>query len=74
MSTTPTQSASGDHEHFDLTFEGALCAIQLDTHVVRSFDDTAKGPPQFVYESGVIETGTVSNIVLRGGAVRQRGS
>ena len=53
----------------DLTFEGALCAIQLDTHVIRSFDDTAKGPPQFVYESGVIETGTVSNIVLRGGAV-----
>ena len=53
----------------DLSFFDALCAIQLDTTVLRNYDDTAKGPPHFQYSSGVIETGTVTNIVIRGGAV-----
>ena len=53
----------------DLSFFDTLCAIQLDTPVLRNYDDTAKGPPQFRYSSGVIETGTVTNVVIRGGAL-----
>jgi hypothetical protein len=52
----------------DLTFHDALCAIQLDTTVLRAYDDT-HSPIVYSYHSGVIETGTVSNVVLRGGAV-----
>ena len=53
----------------DLSFFDTLCAIQLDTTVLRNYDDTAKGPPRFQYSSGVIETGTVTNVVIRGGAL-----
>ena len=52
----------------DLMFSNTLCAIQLDTTVLESYDDT-KTPRVNVYLSGVIETGTVSNVQLRGGAV-----
>ena len=52
----------------DLTFSDTLCAIQLDTTVLESYDDT-KLPRVNVFLSGVIETGTVSNVVLRGGAI-----
>jgi hypothetical protein len=82
----------------ELTFHDTLCAIQIDTTVLRAYDDTHSPreygyhsgeqqhgrprstdknarpaqltkPPRAISVLGVVETGTVSNVVLRGGAV-----
>ena len=52
----------------DLTFYNTLCGIQLDTSVEPAWDDRVENASR-VHTGSVIETGTVRNIVLRGGSV-----